>query len=154
MGVLASGSGLRHCSLPRCSEADAVKDLGDEVTQATKSEAPFADLIDRFKAYFRSETADFPDKLDLSGATDFQRQVWETTRTIPRSETRSYEWIAVQIGKPKAARAVGQALGQNPIPIIIPCHRVLTSDGKLGGFTGGLDMKRLLLKMEGATVLQ
>ncbi len=92
--------------------------------------------------------ASFPDELDLSTATPFQRQVWEKTRLIPYGETRSYSWVAEQIGKPGAARAVGQALGRNPLPIIIPCHRVVASDGKLCGFAGGLGMKRRLLSLE------
>ncbi|GAI87660.1 unnamed protein product, partial [marine sediment metagenome] len=73
---------------------------------------------------------------------------WEETRLIPYGETRSYAWVAKQVGKPKAARAVGQAMGSNPLPIIIPCHRVITSNGKLGGFGGGLEMKRQLLSLE------
>ena len=79
----------------------------------------------------------------------FQREVWEATRLIAYGEARSYQWVAGQIKKPKATRAVGQALGSNPLPIIVPCHRVLASDGKLGGFTGGLDMKKNLLHLEG-----
>ena len=153
MGVLASETGLRRCTLPRRSADDAAKELGAAVQQATQSQGPFEDLIARFKTYFQAERVEFPDRLDLSKATVFQRQVWEAARTIPWGETRSYQWVASHIGKPRAARAVGQALGQNPLPLIVPCHRVLTTDGKLGGFTGGLDMKRLLLKTEGVTVL-
>jgi len=74
--------------------------------------------------------------------------VWQATRLIPYGETRSYLWVAVQIGKPGAARAVGQALGRNPLPVIVPCHRVIAADGGLGGFTGGLEMKRRLLELE------
>jgi len=153
MGVLASEAGLRRCTLPRYSAEDAAKELGSDTTRASLSQGPFEDLIARFKTYFQAERVEFPDWLDLSRATDFQRQVWEVARTIPWGESRSYQWLASHIGKPRAARAVGQALGQNPLPLIIPCHRVLTTDGKLGGFTGGLDMKRLLLKTEGVTVL-
>ncbi len=69
---------------------------------------------------------------------------------IPRGETRSYAWIAKKIGKPNATRAVGAACGANPVPIIVPCHRVIASDGSLGGFGGGLPLKRRLLKLEGA----
>ena len=72
--------------------------------------------------------------------------------TIPRGETRSYAWIAKKIGKPRAARAVGAACGANPVPIIVPCHRVIASDGSLGGFGGGLPLKRRLLKLEGAVI--
>ena len=72
-------------------------------------------------------------------------------RTIPYGETRSYGWVASHLGLPKAARAVGQALGRNPLPIIIPCHRVISSDGGLGGFGGGLGLKESLLRLERAT---
>ena len=69
--------------------------------------------------------------------------------TIPHGETRSYGWVAKQIGKPKASRAVGAACGANPVPVIVPCHRVIAGDGSLGGFGGGLPMKRRLLRSEG-----
>ncbi len=90
----------------------------------------------------------FPDALDLSAATSFQRQVWQITRLIPYGETRSYSWLAEQLGKAGAVRAVGQALGRNPLPIIIPCHRVVAKDGQLGGYTGGVEIKRYLLNLE------
>jgi len=98
--------------------------------------------------YFSGHRVTFPDELDLSGATAFQREVWEVTRLILYGETRSYAWVAEQIRKPQAVRAVGQALGRNPLPTIIPCHRVITSDGKLGGFSDGVEMKRHLLGLE------
>lgn len=80
-------------------------------------------------------------------AGDFQRAVLETIRTIPPGETRTYEWVAGQIGRPRAARAVGNALGANPIPIVIPCHRVVGANG-VGGYTGGLERKQFLLDLE------
>ncbi len=104
--------------------------------------------MERLRAYFTGSYITFPDRLDLSGATAFQRRVWAATRGIPYGETRSYAWVAQQINQPRAVRAVGQALGRNPLPIIIPCHRVVTSDGRLGGFGGGLKMKSYLLSRE------
>ena len=85
--------------------------------------------------------------------TAFQKSVWREMRSIPLGETVSYGEIADAIGKPRAARAVGQACGANPIPLLIPCHRVLASGGQLGGFSGGLDWKRRLLAIEGVTLL-
>lgn len=108
----------------------------------------FEDLAERLRAYYAGRKVDFPDELDLSTATIFQREVWEATKLIPYGETRSYKWVAEQIAKPKAVRAVGQALGKNPLPVIVPCHRVLASKGGLGGFGGGLEMKRFLLQLE------
>jgi methylated-DNA-[protein]-cysteine S-methyltransferase len=80
--------------------------------------------------------------------TDFEKKVWETLRKIPYGETRTYKWLAEEIGKPQAFRAVGNALGKNPIPIIFPCHRVIESDGSLGGYSGGVDIKRRLIEIE------
>jgi O-6-methylguanine DNA methyltransferase len=88
--------------------------------------------------------------LDLSTGTDFQRGVWRTLRKIAWGQTRSYAQVAQAIGKPKAVRAVGGACGANPIPVLVPCHRVLAADHKLGGFSGGLAWKRRLLGCEGA----
>jgi len=87
--------------------------------------------------------------LDLSEGTEFQQQVWAAMRKIRLSETKSYGAIAEAVGNPKAVRAVGGACGANPIPVLIPCHRVLAAQGKLGGFSGGLDWKRKLLAIEG-----
>jgi O-6-methylguanine DNA methyltransferase len=86
--------------------------------------------------------------LDVSEGTEFQQRVWEELLWIPCGETRSYGEIAQSIRKPKSVRAVGGACGANPIPVLIPCHRVLAADGKIGGFSGGLDWKRRLLAIE------
>lgn len=81
-------------------------------------------------------------------ATEFQKLVWKETMKIPYGYTATYKEIAERIGNPKSYRAVGNALGKNPLPIIIPCHRVIKGDGKLGGFTGGINLKKFLLKLE------
>ncbi len=148
IGLLSSKGGLVRTTLPQPSAPEARQLLGDSL--AAWSPYLFDDLIQRFKDYFRGHRVAFPDRLDLSAATTFQRRVWESTRLIPYGDTRSYIWIAEQIGKPKAARAVGQALAKNPLPIIIPCHRVLASSGKLGGYSGGVEMKKKLLHLEAA----
>jgi len=90
--------------------------------------------------------------LDLSGGTEFQRRVWRAMTDIPFGQTRSYGEIARAIGKPQAVRAVGGACGANPIPVLVPCHRVLAAHGKIGGFSSGLDWKRTLLAREGVRV--
>ena len=87
--------------------------------------------------------------LDLSAGTDFQQRVWRTLRKIGKGQSWSYGQVAEAIGKPKAARAVGSACGANPIPIFVPCHRVLAANNALGGFSGGLNWKRALLRREG-----
>jgi O-6-methylguanine DNA methyltransferase len=91
--------------------------------------------------------------LDLSGGTTFQRQVWNALRKIARGQTKSYGEIARAIGRPRAVRAVGGACGANPIPVLIPCHRVLAANNKLGGFSGGLNRKRELLVREGIKIV-
>lgn len=87
--------------------------------------------------------------LDLSGGTVFQQRVWRTLRKIARGRISSYAQVARAIGNPKAVRAVGGACGANPIPVLVPCHRVLAANSGLGGFSGGLNWKRALLKREG-----
>ena len=148
VGILGSAKGLCRITLPQRSVQAVHQLLGDGVNYATRSPRRFEDLMGRLRIYLGGKMASFPDELDLSTATPFQRQVWEKTRLIPYGETRSYSWVAEQVSKPGAARAVGQALGRNPLPIIIPCHRVVARDGKLGGFSGGLGMKRRLLSLE------
>jgi methylated-DNA-[protein]-cysteine S-methyltransferase len=97
--------------------------------------------------YFVGQRQRFTVKLDFAG-TDFQKQVWQALLTIPFGQTRSYGEIAVQLGNPKAVRAVGAANGKNPISIIAPCHRVIGASGKLTGFAGGLENKAYLLQLE------
>ena len=152
VGLLGSNDGLLRVTLPQKSEQAAGLILGENLSNATPSPQYFDDVIVRLQAYFNGNQVDFPDKLDFSGATLFQREVWQTARRIPYGETRSYVWIAANIGKPEAARAVGQALGKNPFPIIVPCHRVLGSDGGLGGFSGGIEVKKYLLSLEGVSI--
>ena len=146
IGILSSARGLVRTTLPQPSAQEAHQLLG--TSHAIWSPYLFSDLIQRFNAYLGGRRVTFPDPLDLSQATAFQRQVWEATRLIPYANTKSYLWVAEQIEKPGAVRAVGQALGRNPLPIIIPCHRVIASDGRLGGYSGGVEMKRYLLWLE------
>ena len=111
------------------------------------NEKPFAAVRQQLEEYFTGERKDFDLPLHLSG-TDFQVQVLQELQRIPYGETTSYGDIAKRIGRPKAMRAVGAANGRNPIPIIVPCHRVIGSSGDLTGFGGGLDTKEALLRLE------
>ena len=111
------------------------------------NEKPFAEARRQLAEYFAGDRKDFDLPLQLSG-TDFQVQVLEELQRIPYGETTSYGDIAKRIGRPKAMRAVGRANGSNPIPIVIPCHRVIGSGGDLTGFGGGLDTKEALLRLE------
>ncbi len=154
VGILGSTKGLLSTTLPQPSAQEVRQLLGDRVNYATRSPHRFEDLMERLRAYFDGHQVAFPDELDLSGATPFQHKVWEVTRLIPYGKTRSYLWVAEQIKRPGAARAVGQALSRNPLPIIVPCHRVIASDGRPGGFSGGVEMKRRLLSLEAAASIR
>ena len=154
IGVLSSEKGLLRTTLPQGSAQEAHQLLGDSVNQAIWSPRRFEDLMERLRAYFGGHKVAFPDRLDLSAATSFQREVWEITRLIPYGETRSYAWVAEQVKRLGAMRAVGQALARNPLPVIIPCHRVLNNDGKLGGYSGGVEMKRQLLSLEASASIR
>lgn len=112
-----------------------------------RADAPFAEVIRQLDAYFAGQLQAFDVALDPQG-TAFQRSVWQALTTIEYGTTRSYGAIAEAVGNPKASRAVGAANGQNPIPIIIPCHRVIGSTGKLTGFGGGIAAKETLLALE------
>lgn len=101
----------------------------------------------QFQGYFSGNLKQFDLNLDLIG-TPFQIDVWNALQTIPFGKTVTYSQIATMIGRPKAVRAVGTAIGRNPIPVIVPCHRVIASNGKLGGYSGGLDIKIKLLEIE------
>lgn len=102
--------------------------------------------------YLEGRQRKFSVKLDLTGFTPFSKRVWRATRKIPYGQVRTYAWIAERIGEPNAARAVGGALGTNPVPIFIPCHRVIGSHGSLVGFGPGLNVKERLLALEAGQV--
>ncbi len=127
---------------------DLVRRGADEPAAAAEAR-PYVDLVRRSA---EGGDVDANGRLRIVGGTAFQRAVWEQLLAIPRGETISYAELARRVGRPGAARAVGQAVGSNPIPLLIPCHRVVASGGGLGGFGGGLPMKRALLRQEGVAV--
>jgi methylated-DNA-[protein]-cysteine S-methyltransferase len=148
--VAAGRQGLRRLDFG-ISEADFLSRL-DPRARTQRDPAALAPVVAQLRAYFAGERALFELPLDLGTATPFQRSVLQTARRIPSGTVWTYGQVARAIGNPRASRAVGQALGRNPVPIVIPCHRVVTSDGGLGGYSGGggLDSKRWLLQLEGA----
>lgn len=117
-----------------------------------KNARAVAPVIAQLREYFAGQRSHFDLPVDLSSLTPFQREVLAVTRQIPAGQAWSYQRVAQKMARPKSSRPVGQALGRNPIPIIIPCHRVIASDGSLGGYSGGsgLKAKRWLLQHEGA----
>lgn len=152
IGLAWSTRGLVSLQLPRASRAAALRDLQREHPKGVWRDRAPAEMLRELREYAVGRCSKFTIPLDWSSIKPFQRAVLKAASTIPFGETRSYGWIAQKIGKPRASRAVGQALGANPIPIILPCHRVIASNGKLGGYGGGLPMKVMLLKLEGAVL--
>jgi methylated-DNA-[protein]-cysteine S-methyltransferase len=120
---------------------------GEERPFCPRGKAP-EQFRKQLRDYFSGALKEFHQPVQFLSGTDFEKKVWLALREIPYGETRTYKWLAEKVGSPKASRAVGQALSRNPIPIVIPCHRVIESDGSLGGYSGGIDIKRRLLDME------
>ena len=150
VGVAFSERGLAGIQLPRATRAQTLANLQRDFPKAAiVADAP-VEIALELREYAEGKRRQFTLPLDLSAVKPFQRTVLQVADSIKYGETRSYGWIARAIGKPRAARAVGRALATNPIPIILPCHRVLGSDGGLHGYGGGLPLKRKLLELEGA----
>ncbi|MEO0961877.1 MAG: methylated-DNA--[protein]-cysteine S-methyltransferase [Pseudomonadota bacterium] len=114
-----------------------------------RDDGGFTEVANQLDAYFAGDLTEFDLPLTLDG-TDFQNQIWRNLATIPYGQTASYGEMAKKAGRPKASRAVGAANGANPLPIVLPCHRVIGSTGALTGFGGGMDAKKFLLNLEGA----
>jgi methylated-DNA-[protein]-cysteine S-methyltransferase len=151
MGVISSTKGLKRVILPLKSKKELLDRIAACGCKPDNHDSDYlTDLADRLRRYLNGETDDFDDRLDFGDTTGFQQQVWRLVRNIPRGEMRSYGWVADQLGLPGAARAVGQALARNPVPLVVPCHRVIRGDGRLGGFGGGLEVKKFLLDLERA----
>jgi O-6-methylguanine DNA methyltransferase len=150
----ASDGSVTHFQLPE-STAQRTASRMARMTAATSPSVPpaaVARVIDRVRAHLAGDAQEFESvRLELNGVSEFERQVYRVTRTIPSGQTMTYGDIARAVDHPGAARAVGQALGRNPIALIIPCHRVLAAGGKSGGFSapGGRSTKAKLLALEG-----
>lgn len=133
-------STVKACAYAAAEQDSALKGAAQKTYRA---------VVRELNLYLAGKLQEFSVPIQIPG-TEFQVQVFETVRNIPYGETRTYKQIAEAIGHPKAERAVGNALHNNPLQVIIPCHRVVTSRGKIGGYTLGTDLKRRLLCMEGA----
>ena len=150
IGLAVSGRGLAGLTLPQMSEADAWDRLYSGWPDGVVEQAdPWPELRRRLLSYLAGEPVDFSDiPLDLPERPSFWRRVWDACARIPYGERRSYADLAREVGSPRASRAVGGAMAANPIPIVIPCHRVVGSNGQLVGFGGGLAQKKRMLDME------
>ncbi|MCS7283279.1 MAG: methylated-DNA--[protein]-cysteine S-methyltransferase [Anaerolineae bacterium] len=152
--LISTPTGLCRIGLPGESRAAQEAWLARCVGPETMEENPeaLAPAVTQLREYFSRLRRRFDLPLDLRG-TPFQRRVWEELLSVPYGQTISYGELARRIGKPEAVRAVGQAVGANPVPIIVPCHRVIGADGSLVGYGGGLEVKAALLRLEGALPL-
>ena len=157
MGLVLSPRGLRATTLPRASRADPLREVVELGAAEPASDGEAAAAARLVRALAEGRAADAAALIDWDGLSangrsidGFRRAVMEETLRIPRGETRTYGWLAGRVGRPRAARAVGRVMATNPLPIVVPCHRVVGSDGSLRGYGAGLPMKEALLRAEGA----
>lgn len=157
VGVAATPIGVRGVVLPKPTRLAVERELRVGGYGVSSCGAEGVAVARHLKAarrsilsYLAGKTRRFDPPLDLNGHPRFRVKVWEVLQAIPYGRVRSYGWVARKVGKPKAARAVGGACGANPAPLLVPCHRVIAGDGSLGGFSGGLAVKKRLLKLEGS----
>lgn len=157
MYVAKSAKGICRISFPHTAEENlphpfsCLKLTGSKV-KILRNDLLLKSETDVLKEYFQGKQVHFNFTLDLDQGTLFQKKVWEKLMEIPYGECRSYKWVAEQIGRPLAARAVGMANNKNPLPPVIPCHRVIGSDGSLTGYASGIHIKKQLLELEGKAV--
>jgi len=154
-GVAWGERGVAGVQLPEAGEQETRARMLHRFPTAGEAVPPpeVQRVIDRIVALLCGEASDLSTiAIDMDGVPEFHRRVYEAARTIPPGKTLSYGDIARRVGAPGAARAVGQALGRNPFPIVVPCHRVLAAGGRIGGFSaqGGIATKRRMLAIEGA----
>ena len=151
MGLSETTKGIDAVVLPKASRQAVLSEL--QATSAELLEGRASSRLQEAQAqltdYLAGTRRSFDLPLDLSRGTSFQQKVWRTLRGISYGRLRSYQWVAVLVGGRQYARAVGNAVGANPVPIVIPCHRIVAQDASLGGFSGGLPTKRKLLTLEG-----
>lgn len=151
MGISETPKGIDAVVLPKASRQAVLSELrlssGEWLKGRTSSRLQKAQT--QLTDYLAGSRRSFDLPLDLSRGTRFQRKVWQTLRRVSYGRLRSYRWVAVRVGGKQYARAVGNAVGANPMPIVIPCHRIVAHDASLGGFSGGVRTKRKLLTLEG-----
>lgn len=151
MGISETTKGIDAVVLPQASRQAVSSKL--QAVSAERLDGQASPRLREAQAqltdYLAGRRQSFYLPLDLSEGTSFQQKVWRTLLTISYGRLRSYQWVAIRVGGRQYARAVGNAVGANPMPIVIPCHRIVAQDASLGGFSGGLPTKRKLLTLEG-----
>jgi len=151
MGMSETTKGINAVVLPKASRQAVLSELqaASAALLGTQVSPRLREAQAQIIGYLTGTRRSFDLPLDLSRGTSFQRKVWRTLRRVSYGRLRSYRWVAVRVGGRQYARAVGNAVGANPMPIVIPCHRIVAHDASLGGFSGGLPTKRKLLTLEG-----
>ncbi len=166
IGLRATPRGIGKIALPRASRRSVEAELKKEASAANghlkrSTESPgkpgterrakrvLTEARQEVLRFLSGQARHLRVPIDLRGASSFQKRVWLAAQRIPYGRARSYQWVAARVGGKHYARAVGAALGANPVPLIVPCHRVVAHDGSLRGFAGGLQLKRRLLELEG-----
>ena len=151
MGISETTKGIDAVVLPKRLRRAVLSELrlSDAKLLESRMSSRLRKAQTQLTDYLTGMRRSFDLPLDLSRGTSFQRKVWQTLRRVSYGRLRSYRWVAVQVGGRQYARAVGNAVGANPMPIVIPCHRIVAHDASLGGFSGGLPTKRKLLTLEG-----
>jgi methylated-DNA-[protein]-cysteine S-methyltransferase len=151
IGVSETANGIDAVVLPKASRQAVLSEL--RLTAAELLEGRMSSRLRNAQTqlidYLAGARRSFDLPLDLARGTSFQRKVWRTLRRVSYGRLRSYRWVAVRVGGRQYARAVGNAVGANPMPIVIPCHRIVAQDASIGGFSGGVATKRKLLTLEG-----
>ncbi|MEX0761461.1 MAG: methylated-DNA--[protein]-cysteine S-methyltransferase [Dehalococcoidia bacterium] len=153
IAIVGSDSGVRRMSLPEPTPDAAIDYIRRDMEGMEPAPELFAVMRSTIQRYCAGEPVDLSSiPINVTGRSPFFVRAWEACRSIPAGETRTYKWLAKMAGSPGAARGAGQAMARNPFPLIVPCHRVVGTDGSLHGFGGGvgLPMKSRLLQMEGA----
>lgn len=141
--IIASDLGITHIEF-----ADKhIEEMKPHMKRKSGTDPVFHGLPMQLKEYFSGKRQTFEVPIDLTG-TEFQIKVWQALLDVPFGKTISYSGLAKKVKNPKGARAIGNAVGDNPIPIIIPCHRVIKADGTIGGYSGGIETKKILMKIE------
>jgi methylated-DNA-[protein]-cysteine S-methyltransferase len=143
--VVCSQNGVRQILINKNQDSEKLSGLN----QVSFNDNKLFNVFNQLEEYFHKQRKEFDIPMEMIG-TDFQKRVWEELMKIPFGETISYNQLAIRLGDQKAIRAVAAANGANPLPIVIPCHRVIGSDGSLVGYGGGLDVKQKLLELEGS----
>ena len=143
--------GVKRIILPHPTRRDVERNIAREFPDALQNDTELKTLTEVFNAYFKGGRVPANIPIDWSGNTEFSIKVWSAAQSIPWGEVRTYKWLSLYLRRPQAFRAVGNLLGKNPFPIVVPCHRVVRNDGTLGGFSApeGVVLKRIMLEREG-----